>query len=260
MSSPEPARDLQNTTHAHLRYNGPMKTHVIIKTHESALKGKNRPMFMRRLADNVRRAVEGTGVERVWLAHMMVGVTMSKNSDWDEVRERVRDCMGVAKFFPATETPLDLEAVKEHIATELKDKNFKTFRISAHRSDKRFPIKSIKINEELGTFVLGITDAKVQLKNPDLEIYLDVLPKGILVYFDEVRGYGGLPVGVSGRLMALLSGGIDSRSVIVKHTFRIARRARRVTERRRRPLVEFGPFVVSRLGRQKRFVTDDIIE
>lgn len=165
---------------------------------------------MRRLADNVRRAVEGTGVERVWLAHMMVGVTMSEDSDWDEVSERVQNCMGVAKFFPATETSLDLDAVKDHIATELKDKSFKTFRISAHRSDKRFPIKSVKINEELGTFVLGMTDAKVQLKNPDLEIFLDVLPKGILVYFDEVRGYGGLPVGVSGRLMALLSGGIDS--------------------------------------------------
>ena len=50
------------------------------------------------------------------------------------------------------------------------------------------------------------------------------------------------------------------RSVIVKHAFGITRRARRVTERRRRSLVEFGPFVVSRLGRQKRFVTDDIVE
>ena len=138
-----------------------MKTHVIIKTHESALKGKNRPMFMRRLADNVRRAVEGTGVERVWLAHMMVGVTMSRNTDWDAVRERIGDCMGVAKFFPATETPLDIDAVKELIATEIKGRRFDTFRISAHRSDKKFPIKSVQINEELGTFVLGLTDSKV---------------------------------------------------------------------------------------------------
>lgn len=187
-----------------------MKTHVIAKTHESALKGKNRPMFMRRFADNLRRATEGTGVEQVRLEHMMVCVTMSEGADWNVIRERVGQTFGVAKFFPAYKTPLDLEEVKTLIASQITGFSFDTFRITAHRSDKRFPITSAQINRELGTFVQHLTNAGVRLKNPDLEIFIDVMSKEILVYFEEIKGHGGLPVGVSGKAMALLSGGIDS--------------------------------------------------
>ena len=73
-----------------------MKTYVIVKTHELALKGNNRPWFMRRLLDNLRAATKGTGVERVWQGQMLVGLTLSDEDAWPEVRDRVRDCLGVA--------------------------------------------------------------------------------------------------------------------------------------------------------------------
>ena len=187
-----------------------MKTHVIVKTHELALKGKNRPWFMRHLVNNLRKATSGTGVTKVWQGHMLVGLSLEDESRWPEVRDRVRECFGVAKFFKAYEVPVDLETVKEVLPSLMGDRNFQSFRISANRSDKRFPVTSEEINRDLGTFVKDLTGARVDLGNPELEVFLDVLSSSILLYFEEVRGHGGLPVGVSGDVMIMLSGGIDS--------------------------------------------------
>ena len=187
-----------------------MKSHVIVRTHELALKGKNRPWFMRHLVDNLRNATLGTGVSRVWQGHMLVGLTLVDESSWPEVRERVKECFGVAKFFKAYEVPVDLAKLKEVLPGLLADRNFQSFRISANRSDKRFPITSEEMNRDLGSFVQELSGARVDLKNPELEVFLDVMSSGILLYFEEVKGHGGLPVGVSGHVMTMLSGGIDS--------------------------------------------------
>ena len=93
-----------------------MKTQVIVKTHELALKGKNQPWFMRRLAENLRHATRGTGVERVWQARLMIGLTLTDEDCWPEVRERVKDCFGVAKFYKAYDLPQDLELLKQTAA------------------------------------------------------------------------------------------------------------------------------------------------
>ena len=187
-----------------------MKTHVIVKTHEVALKGKNRPWFMRRLTGNLRKATQGTGVQSVWQGHMLIGLTLTEEDHWPVVAARVKDCFGVAKFFKAYEVETDLDKVKDVLRTLLSSRDFKSFRITANRADKRFPIRSDEINRDLGTYVKDLTGTKVDLTNHDLEIFLDVLPTGILLYFEELSGYGGLPVGVSGETMAMLSGGIDS--------------------------------------------------
>ena len=187
-----------------------MKVHVIVKTHELALKGKNRPWFMRRLVDNLRIATRGTGVQNIWQSHMLVGLTLADEADLLEVSDRVKQCFGVAKFFKAYDLPQDLEKVKEALPGLVEGRTFDSFRITANRADKRFPIRSDEINRDLGTYVQDLTGARVNLTKPELQIFLDVLPTGILLYFEEVRGYGGLPVGVSGDVMVMLSGGIDS--------------------------------------------------
>ncbi len=183
---------------------------VVVKFHEPALKGKNRPMFLRRLASNLRRAIKGTGVERVWQAHLMICLALRGDADWDTVRQRVADCMGVAKFYLATQVAPDLEAVKELLRAELPTQQFDTFRITAHRSNKRFPLRSIEINREMGAYVEALTGAKVRLNGADLEVFIDVVNDGMLVYYEPIQGYGGMPVDSSGETMALMSGGIDS--------------------------------------------------
>ena len=183
---------------------------VVVKFHEPALKGKNRPMFVRRLASNLRRAIKGAGVERVWQAHLMICLALRDDADWDRVRQRVGDCMGVAKFYLASRVAPDLNAVKDLLQTELATRQFDTFRITAHRSNKRFPIKSDAINREMGAYVEALSGSSVRLNGADLEIFIDVVNDGMLVYFDPIQGYGGMPVDSSGTTMALMSGGIDS--------------------------------------------------
>ena len=198
-----------------------MKTHVIVKTHELALKGKNRPWFMRRLAENLRLATESAGVGRVWQGQMMIGLSLDDESRWPEVRERVRNCFGVAKFFLAYEYPQDLAAIREALREKLAGPShnpdfggaqaaFRSFRIVTNRADKRFPMTSPEVNREVGRFVEELTGARVDLSNADFTIYLDIQSRGILLYFDETPAYGGLPVGASGRVAVMLSGGIDS--------------------------------------------------
>ena len=198
-----------------------MKTHVIVKTHELALKGKNRPWFMRRLAENLRLATESAGVGRVWQGQMMIGLSLDDESRWPEVRERVRDCFGVAKFFLAYEYPQDLAIIREALREKLAGPShnpdlggaqapFRSFRIVTNRADKRFPMTSPEVNREVGRFVEELTGARVDLSNADFTIYLDIQSRGILLYFDETPAYGGLPVGASGRVAVMLSGGIDS--------------------------------------------------
>ena len=198
-----------------------MKTHVIVKTHELALKGKNRPWFMRRLAENLRLATESAGVGRVWQGQMMIGLSLDDESRWPEVRERVRDCFGVAKFFLAYEYPQDLATIMEALREKLAGHSltaglggaqapFRSFRIVTNRADKRFPMTSPEVNREVGRFVEELTGAKVDLSNADFTIYLDIQSRGILLYFEETPAHGGLPVGASGRVAVMLSGGIDS--------------------------------------------------
>ena len=187
-----------------------MKTHVIVKTHELALKGKNRPWFMRRLTQNLRMATKGAGVTRVWQAQLMIGLSLEDESCWPEVKGRVMDCFGVAKFFLAYEFPQDLDQIQEALPAMLEGRKFQSFRIETNRADKRFPMTSPEVNTKLGRFVEDVTGARVDLSNPDLTIYLDIQTRGILLYFDETRAHGGLPVGSSGRVAVMLSGGIDS--------------------------------------------------
>ena len=191
-------------------YNDRVKTHVIVKTHELALKGKNRPWFMRRLTENLRRVTEGAGVSRMWQGRLMIGLTLEDESRWPKVEERVRECFGVAKFFLAYEFPHDLDLIRGALRQRLPELGFRTFRIVTNRADKRFPLTSLEVNVELGRFVEKLTGARVDLSHPDLSIFLDIQTRGILLYFNETPAHGGLPVGTSGRVAVMLSGGIDS--------------------------------------------------
>ena len=187
-----------------------LKSHVIVKTHELALKGKNRPWFMRKLTDNLRIATRGSGVERIWKGQLMVGLTLSDEECWPEVKSRLKEVFGVAKFYKAYELPQDLDGLKARIPEFLEGRTFSSFRITTNRADKRFPMNAEEVNRDLGAFVKDLTGAQVNLKYPELSIYVDIQTSGFLIYFDEVKAHGGLPVGVSGKVAVMLSGGIDS--------------------------------------------------
>lgn len=185
-------------------------TVLLVHYHEIALKARNRPLFVNQLVRNLKRATADFPVRRIQKLPGRVLLELAGENAAQEVAERVRRVFGVANCCSALRCDLDLEALKDTAAKALAGRPFQTFRVTARRAYKTFPLTSPQLNEILGTFVLERFPARVDLKNPELTLFVDILPKEAFIYLEKVRGLGGLPVGVAGRVIALLSGGIDS--------------------------------------------------
>ena len=219
-----------------------METLLLVQLfHELALKGKNRPFFLKRAKAHVRRALKGLGValEGEW---PMALIFRLPEEAWPEAKARLQDTLGVERFARVHRTPPDLEALKAALEKALEGQAFGSFRITAKRSDKAFPLTSPEIERALGAFVKGKTGAPVRLKGAEREFVVRVLPGAALLEVERHPGPGGLPPGVSGRVVALLSGGIDSPVA----AYRLMRRGAEVV------LVHFHPFpLLSGASREK---------
>ncbi len=185
-------------------------TVLLVHYHEIALKARNRPFFVNQLVRNLKRATADFPVRRIQKLPGRLLLELAGENAAQEVAERVRRVFGVANCCSALRCDLDLEALKDTAAKALAGRPFQTFRVTARRAYKTFPLTSPQLNESLGTFVLERFPARVDLKNPELTLFVDILPKEAFIYLEKVPGPGGLPVGVAGRVIALLSGGIDS--------------------------------------------------
>jgi thiamine biosynthesis protein ThiI len=183
---------------------------LIVRYHEIALKGRNRPFFVERLADNLRRVLSDFPGVTVQPVSSRISVQLPDEAPWETVRDRVETVFGVANFSRAGEVPADLEALKRAAVEGLQGARFGSFRVTTRRSDKSFPRNSGEIDREVGAAVHTATGVRVDLENPELTVWVEVLRDRILYSFDKHPGPGGFPVGTSGRVLALLSGGIDS--------------------------------------------------
>ncbi|MFQ5801977.1 MAG: tRNA uracil 4-sulfurtransferase ThiI [Candidatus Methylomirabilales bacterium] len=186
-------------------------TVLLVHYHEIALKARNRPLFINQLVRNLKRATADFPVRRIQKLPGRILLELAGEDSTQEVTERVRRVFGVANCCSVLRCVLDVEALKDTAAKALTGRSFQSFRVTARRgAHKAFPLTSPQLNEILGTFVLERFPARVDLKHPELTLFVDILPKEAFVYLEKVPGPGGLPVGVAGRVIALLSGGIDS--------------------------------------------------
>ncbi len=183
---------------------------AIVHYGEISLKGGNRPLFLRQLRQNVERALADLGPTAVRRLPGRLVVDLDGHPAPTAVRDRIGRVCGVASVCLGLRADASLQAMKEAVACLVDGREFESFRISARRAFKTYPRTSVELNRELGTFVLARVPTRVDLRDPALNIHLEVLPGEAFVYADRVPGPGGLPVGVSGQLTALLSGGIDS--------------------------------------------------
>ena len=183
---------------------------VMIHYNEIGLKGKNQPLFLRRLEANLLRATAGAGVRRVEQRSGRMVLHLSREADWEAIRGRLRCVFGIANFSLAERLEPDMAALKAAVGKALEGRTFRSFKVAARRAFKQFPLTSEDINRDLGAFVQGRTQAAVDLERPDLTIHVEVLPRDLYFSCGREAGPGGLPVGVSGRVVSLLSGGIDS--------------------------------------------------
>ena len=183
---------------------------VLVRFHEIGLKGKNQPMFVEQLVANLKRASAGLGVERVWSTRMMVRMRLAPGTDWEAVRLRAQQVFGAVKVSLALRVEPEYAAISRCVAELAASRSFGAFRISANRAWKGFPLTSQELNARLGEEVRLATGAAVDLTRPDLNLRVEVQRGDAFVYADDHSGAGGLPVGVSGKVATLMSGGIDS--------------------------------------------------
>jgi tRNA uracil 4-sulfurtransferase len=183
---------------------------VLVHYHELGLKRGNRPLFLRHLARNLRRATGDLGPASLRQVSGRILLELDEHPDPAAVRDRVRRVCGVSSAALAYRVASTVEAMKGAVAALVDGRSFASFRISARRAFKTYPMTSVEINRELGAFVLERVATRVDLRRPELEIHVEVMPAETFVYVEPEPGPGGLPVGASGTVAALLSGGIDS--------------------------------------------------
>ena len=187
-----------------------MKKHLLIHYHEISLKGRNRPFFERALLKNIKLSVPESSVSRADILFGRIVVELKDEADEKLIRENAWRVFGVANFSFAFALPSDFEKLAEQTLEILKNKDFKTFRVTAKRADKSYPLTSQEINEKLGALIVQELGKKVDLERPDLNCFVEVVGDTAFLYFEKEKGPGGLPVGTAGNVLSLLSSGFDS--------------------------------------------------
>jgi thiamine biosynthesis protein ThiI len=188
---------------------------AIVHYHELALKGRNRDLFEDRLVRNIQLALKDLGTTRVEKLRSRIRVLLPEEATDDMVRDRLRRVCGIANFFLAQSVPLNLaqpriEDLNAAVIENLRHKSFSTFRVTAKRADKRLAMTSMDVERAVGAAVHEGLNKPVSLTAPDLTVYIELLTKEVYFSTEKIEGPGGMPVGVSGTVACLLSGGIDS--------------------------------------------------
>jgi thiamine biosynthesis protein ThiI len=198
-----------------------VKTPVVIcHYHEVALKQKNRRIFEKKLRTNIAFALSDLVGQRMVMRgygrlKIVLPFGFDEREKFEIVRSRLSNVFGIVNFGIGLSVGLDIEDICEASIKVIEGKSFNTFRVKTKRQNKNFPLNSTEVNKQVGAFIIehfknNGADVKVDLKNPDLTVYVEIVDKEVYVYADRFKGPGGLPVGSSGKVVALISAGFDS--------------------------------------------------
>lgn len=189
-----------------------MKTRILIRYGELSTKGRNKKMFTQKLASNIKKALVDFPQVKVIPDYDFMYLDLHEAPE-EAVIEKVKPIFGIQSISPVYIVEKDMEVAKKVVLDLLSQEDLegKTFKIMTKRSDHTFEMDTNQINLFLGDAVLeAFPDIKVQLKQPDITVRIDVRREHLMVSLKTIPGAGGLPVGTSGRVMLMLSGGIDS--------------------------------------------------
>jgi tRNA uracil 4-sulfurtransferase len=195
-----------------------MTNQYIVHYGELGLKGHNRIGFERRLVANIGTALSDLGDTTVRRSHGYLLVAAPAAIPPIEVETRLRRIPGIAYFAPATTTRLEMTAIREaavRLALEViapagRVSTETSFKVRCTRGNKQFPHTSPEVDREVGAEIVAATGAQVNLRDADVTIAIQIYEDEAYVFAHRIPGIGGLPVGSSGRVIALFSGGIDS--------------------------------------------------
>ncbi len=182
-----------------------------IHYNEIGLKGGNRSFFEKKLVENIQKALGKIPGSKVKRMSGMILFEFKNKKDKAKVQDKLGKVFGISNFSFAEEVKQDLESFKKKAMELLKKEKFNTFAVRTQRTNKNFPLKSMKIEREVGDYILQNSKGKkVNLGNPDITCHIAIVEKRAFIYFEKIKGPGGLPVGTAGKVISLLSGGFDS--------------------------------------------------
>ncbi len=187
-----------------------MQKVFIVHYGEVGLKGRNRSFFENRLVRNIKQVLEDTEYVNVHRIYGRILVTLGAQSDIPEIQRRLHKVMGIAHFELCRVTEQNMEAIKNGALEWIQGREFHTLKVETRRANKRFPLTSPEISADVGGYLLKHTGAKADMHRPDLVCWIEIVEESAYIYVEKIRGIGGLPVGVSGKVLVMLSGGIDS--------------------------------------------------
>ncbi|PYM14431.1 MAG: tRNA 4-thiouridine(8) synthase ThiI, partial [Candidatus Rokuibacteriota bacterium] len=164
---------------------------VVVHYHEISLKGGTRPLFLRQLLRNLETATVDLGPRRIRQLTGRIVLALPDETNADEVTARVTRVFGVANCALGYQVPSQVDAMESAVERVIEGRRFETFRISARRAFKTYPLTSVELNRRLGAFVQRLRPVRVDLHGAELDIHVEVLPAETFVYADRRPGPGG---------------------------------------------------------------------
>ena len=179
-----------------------MQKLILIKYGELTTKKGNRNLFINKLNENIKKVIDAKIIKK---RDRMYIIT----DDIDLVTKKLQKIFGLQGIVIAYQVNTNKEDIEKGILEILKGINFKTFKVETKRANKNFAIKSMEFNNVIGSLVLKNFNSKVDVHNPDITVHIEIREE-TYIYLNEIKGAGGYPVGIQGKGILMLSGGIDS--------------------------------------------------
>lgn len=181
---------------------------IMIKYGELTTKKANRKTFINILNNNILKVLHGYSVN-IKKDRVRMYIECDEN-DITEITEKLQKIFGLHSIVICHKVNTNIDEISAKVLELLKNTKFKTFKINTKRADKKFPIPSMEFNNKMGGVVLKNTDLKVDVHTPDVLVNIEIRHEGTFIYTNEIQGIGGYPVGIQGKGLLMLSGGIDS--------------------------------------------------
>lgn len=182
---------------------------VLIRYGELSTKGKNRKDFIRKLDQNIRHMLKDFPALTYQRTFDRIYIRLN-GEDPEKIRELLSKVSGISSFSFTEKVPSDLNAIEEACLRIASESGKHTFKIITKRHDKTFPLNSDGINRAVAGEILKATDLKVDVHEPELEIRIEVHSDFTYLTSEKIPGAGGYPAGINGKVLLMLSGGIDS--------------------------------------------------
>lgn len=187
-----------------------LKKIILIKYGELTTKKSNRNLFINTLVMNISESLKGFDI-KLDKNRVRMFIEPKNDSDFEPIVNKLKKIFGIHSIVIAYKCDNNIDTIKNNVLEIVKEINFKTFKVETKRSNKNFPIPSMEFNNVIGGLLLkNISNISVDVHNPDYTLKIEIRDNNTYIYGAEFKGSGGYPVGVAGKGILMLSGGIDS--------------------------------------------------